>query len=73
MDDYKKEYRRVEIRKCETHTNQIYSLACDKCHQVFCATCVALTPDTCSEGMYSICKYTILQNHQQLSGRRLMF
>ena len=53
MDEYEKEYRKVEIRRCETHTDQAYSVACNKCNQVFCATCVTVNPGKCTDGMLS--------------------
>ena len=50
MDEYKKEFRKLEIRYCEKHTNRVYSLACKTCHEVFCSTCVAGL-QKCSNGM----------------------
>ena len=40
MDEYKKEYRKVEIRNCEKHTDRVYSLACKRCNEVFCSKCM---------------------------------
>ena len=49
MDEYKKEYRKVEIRHCETHKDKVYNVACEKCHEVFCVKCM-LRPTSCSDG-----------------------
>lgn len=48
MDEYKKEYRKVEIRHCEKHTDQVYSVACKKCNEVFCVNCI-LRPQPCTD------------------------
>lgn len=40
MDEYKKEYRRVEIRHCEKNTDQVSTVACKKCNQVLYARCL---------------------------------
>ena len=49
MDEYKKEYRKVEIRHCETHKDNVYNVACEKCHEVFCVKCI-LRPTPCTDG-----------------------
>ena len=50
MDEYKKEYRKVEIRRCEKHTDHVYSVACKKCHGVFCVKCLISKSENCSNG-----------------------
>ena len=51
MDEYKKEYRKLEIRNCEKHEDTVYSLACKTCDEVFCAKCM-VGLQVCSNGKY---------------------
>ena len=52
MDEYKTEYRKVEIRRCEKHPDQVFTVACKKCYEVVCSTCIVLRPEVCYDGKW---------------------
>ena len=49
MDEYKRDYRKLETKYCEKHPKEVYSLCCEKCFNVFCAGCVPQI-SMCSDG-----------------------
>ena len=53
MDEYKRDYRKLETRYCEKHPKHVYSMACTKCAMIFCANCTGKI-DTCSDGEFVI-------------------
>ena len=51
MDEYKRDYRKLETRYCDKHTGDVYILSCDKCYDVFCAGSVPEI-DMCTDGEF---------------------
>ena len=49
MDEYKRDYRKLETRYCEKHPKEVYSTSCEKCFNVFCAGCMHKL-GLCSDG-----------------------
>ena len=49
MDEYKREYRKMETRYCNIHTDQVYLMVCRECSLVSCIDCVDELTD-CSAG-----------------------
>ena len=54
MDEYKRDYRKLETRYCEKHPKLVYSIACSKCGCVFCADCLGRI-ENCSDGKLFFC------------------
>jgi hypothetical protein len=40
MDEYKRDYRKMETRYCEKHPKKVYRMACPKCPEMFCMDCL---------------------------------
>ena len=40
MDEYTREYRKMETRYCMKHSEKPYIISCEKCTDVFCEKCV---------------------------------
>ena len=49
MEDYKVQSTKLEIKTCEEHENQPYSLGCKVCLTIICMRCV-FGLDNCSNG-----------------------
>lgn len=58
MDEYKREYRKMETRYCNIHKDQVYSMTCKSCSQLPCANCVDELGD-CSAGRFARVHYPI--------------
>ena len=49
MEDYKVQSTKLEIKTCEEHKDQPYSLGCKVCLTIICMRCVSGL-DICSNG-----------------------
>ena len=53
MDEYKRDYRKLETRYCEKHPKEVYCMACENCTEAFCVKRLESTI-VCTNGNHSL-------------------
>ena len=51
MDEYKRDYRKLETRYCDKHPREVYSMVCENCYEICCVSCVR-NIGLCANGKY---------------------